>query len=349
MKSELKFYALSLLFLGGCGKNAAPKLPDPETDEVIPIKTVAVEQRVMSLPVTGSGFLTSASEQRLAFKIPGVISSVLVDEGDQVKPGQLLAALDLTEINAQVGQAQRAVEKAERDLARVEGLRRDSAATLELLQNATTARDVARENLNIATFNQKYGEIRATRPGRVIKKLMNAGEMAAPGMPIFVLFEEGPSDWVLKTSVSDRDWARLRPGMAARVKLDAFPDVVFSGKITDLPPAADPSNGLYPVEVRVAPSGRRFAPGLFGQAEISVGQGRSYPVVPVEAIVEGNGKEAFVFLLKKDGQSVEKRPVRVAFLEKDRAVIASGLEGVSEVVGIGSPFLSENSKVKLAN
>lgn len=349
----MKFYKntlFAILLFAACGKNEPAKTTaaPAESDEIIAIKTAPVEQKTMSLPVAGSGFITSASEQRLAFKIPGVINKIFVEEGDLVRPGQLLATLDLTEINAQVGQATRAVEKTDRDLVRVEGLRRDSAATLELLQNATTARDVARENLTIASFNQKYGEIRATKAGRVIKKLMNAGEIIGPGMPVFVLFAEGQNDWVLKINVSDRDWARLKPGQSAKISLDAFPETSFLGKITELPPAADASNGLYPIEIRVAPGEKRFAPGLFGQAEITAGTGRSYPVIPIESLVEGEGKDAFVFLLKKDGVSVEKRAVRVAFLEKNMAVIASGLDGVSAVVGVGSPFLSENSKVKLA-
>ncbi|MFN4257064.1 MAG: efflux RND transporter periplasmic adaptor subunit [Saprospiraceae bacterium] len=332
--------------LGGCGESKAEPAPAQKTEESVPVRTAAVAQKTIALPVHASGFLTSASEQRLSFKIGGVIKKIYVDEGDVVRPGQLLAVLDQTEINGQVALAQQGLTKAERDLGRVEGLYRDSSATLELLQNATTARDVAKENLGIAIFNQRYAEIRATEGGKVIKKLMNEGEIIGPGMPVLVVFGNGANDWVVKIGVPDRDWARLNLGMAARVKMDAYPDADFSGKITDLAPAADPANGLYPVEIRVAAQGKRFAPGLFAEVDIAPQQSRAYSMVPLEAIVEGDGREAFVFAIQPDGQSVRKLPVRVAFLDGPTAVVAQGLEGVSEVVTSGSPYLNERSRVR---
>lgn len=334
---------------GGCGsKNTSPLAPQSSAlaDESIPIRTAAVQTRTVALPIHASGTLTSSGEQRLSFKIGGVISKIYVDEGDVVRPGQLLAVLDKTEIDAQVAQAQQGLAKSERDLARVSGLYRDSSATLELLQNATTGRDVAKETARIATFNQQYAEIRATRGGKVIKKLVNEGEITGPGMPTFVLFETGANDWVVRINVSDRDWARLSLGMPARTTMDAYEGTVFSGKVSDLAPAADPQSGLYPVEIRIVPQGKRFAPGLFAQVDITPAQSRPYAIVPVEAIVEGDGQSAFVFALQTDGTSVRKIPVQVAFVEGANVVIASGLEGVVEVVTVGAPYLTEKKQVR---
>ena len=334
---------------GGCGENAKAGAQADESariDERIPVRTIAIQQKSIDLPIHASGILTSSAEQRLSFKIGGIITRIYVDEGDVVRPGQLLAVLDKTEIDAQVAQAQQALTKAERDLSRVEGLYKDSSATLELLQNATTGRDVAKETARIARFNQQYAEIRATKGGKIIKKLMNDGEITGPGTPVFVLFETGNNDWVVKINVSDRDWARLRTGMSASATMDAYEGTRFTGKVSDLAPAADPANGLYPVEIRVQPQGKRFAPGLFSQVDITPGQSRPYTLVPVEALVEGDGKAAFVFTLQADGESVRKTPVQVAFIEQNQAVISSGLEGVAEVITSGAPYLSEKKKVR---
>lgn len=332
--------------LGGCGSQPSTDAAPTLADERIPVYTAAVQQKSISLPITSSGILTSSAEQRLSFKIGGVIRKIYVDEGDMVRAGQLLAVLDKTEIDAQVAQAQQGLTKAERDLSRVEGLYRDSSATLELLQNATTGRDVAKETVRIATFNQQYAEIRATRAGKIIKKLANEGEITGPGMPMFVLFETGANDWVVQINVSDRDWARLNLGMPAEVRMDAYEGTLFQGKITDLAPAADPASGLYPVEIRIQPQGKRFAPGLFAEVAIKPSQSRAYTMIPVEALVEGNGQEAFVFAIQPDGESVKKLSVKVAFMEGNQAVIASGLEGVIEVVTSGAPYLNEKKKVR---
>lgn len=350
--ATLVAFALGCLFylLGGCGNSDTKTKPASAaaaaTDERIPVRTAPVENKTIALPVHASGMLTTSAEQRLSFKVGGVIRKIYVDEGDVVHAGQLLAVLDKTEIDAQVNQANQALNKAERDLARVEGLYRDSSATLELVQNATTGRDVARETARIAQFNQQYAEIRATRGGKIIKKLMNEGEITGPGTPVFVLFETGKDDWIVKVSLSDRDWARISTGMGARVTMDAYAGTVFNGKVTELAPAADPANGLYPVEVKVVPQGKRFAPGLFAQVDISPQQARSYAVVPVEAIIEGDGREAFVFAIQPDGESVRKIPVQVAFLDGNLAVLTQGLDGVKEVITSGAPYLTEKKKVK---
>lgn len=345
----LSVLALTGLFalLSSCGaKSSAKPAANDLSDESIPVKTAAVQQKNVALPVHASGILTSAAEQRLSFKIGGIIRKIYVEEGDVVRRGQLLAVLDKTEIDAQVNQAQQGLMKAERDLGRVEGLYRDSSATLELLQNATTGRDVSKETVRIATFNQQYAEIRATRGGKIIKKLVNEGEITGPGMPAFILFETGANDWVVKINVSDRDWARLNVGMNARVRMDAYESTTFNGKLSDLAPAADPASGLYPVEIQIQPQGKRFAPGLFAEVDITPSQSRPYVMIPVESIVEGDGQSAFVFALQSDGVSVKKVPVQVAFIEGNQAVIATGLEGVTEVVTSGAPYLNEKKKVR---
>ena len=333
--------------LGGCGEKsvASSNIPTVE-DERIPVRTSTVQQRTIALPIHASGILSSSAEQRLSFKVGGVIRKIYVDEGDVVRSGQLLAILDKTEIDAQVNQAQQGLAKAERDLNRVTGLYKDSSATLELLENATTGRDIAKETARIATFNQQYAEIRATRGGKIIKKLMNEGEITGPGTPVFVLFETGKDDWVVKINVSDRDWARISLGMSTKVTMDAYENTVFPGKVSDLAPAADPASGLYTVEIRITPQGKRFAPGLFAQVDITPSQSRTYTIVPVESIVEGNGKNAFVFAVQADGESVRKMPVQVAFMEGNQVIIAGGLEGVNEVVTAGAPYLTEKKKVK---
>jgi len=342
--------ALTGLFflLGGCGSKQ-PAVSNQQVaivEERIAVHTATVQQRTIALPIHASGILTSSAEQRLSFKIGGVIRKTYVDEGDVVRPGQLLAVLDKTEIDAQVAQAQQGLTKAERDLLRVDGLYRDSSATLELLQNATTGRDLAKETARIAQFNQQYAEIRATKGGKIIKKLVNEGEITGPGMPAFVLFETGADDWVVRINVSDRDWARINLGMAAHVTMDAYEGTTFGGKVTDLAPAADPASGLYPVEIRIQQQGKRFAPGLFAEVDITPSQSRIYTVIPVESVVEGDGKSAFVFALQPDGESVRKIAVQTAFMEGRNVVVASGLEGVTEVVTSGAPYLSERKKVK---
>ncbi|GAB2529384.1 efflux RND transporter periplasmic adaptor subunit [Spirosoma aerophilum] len=348
---------LSLSFsvlLWACSSKA-DKAPTNEVaqtaDEVVvPIKLIPVSTVVRAEPVVASGLVSSAQEARMSFKVGGIINRMFVEEGQSVRKGQLLATLDLTEINAQVAQAQLANEKAERDLGRVKSLYADTAATLEQLQNATTGTSVAKQNLTIAQFNQSYAQIRSTVDGTVTRKVTNAGEFVAPGASVYLISSNRRSDWVVRVGVSDKDWARLRLGNRASITLDAYPDKTFTGTVTELAQAADPVNKLYEIEVRIDPGTAKFAPGLFAKVTLVPAQSRSYTLVPVEAIVEGNGKDGFVYVLANGRPSsgplhVRRQSIQIGYLDGDKVLVTNGLAGVKDVVTAGSAFLTEESTV----
>ncbi len=342
-------YLLSLLLtvaLWACGSKAAEKTAtNTATDEVvIPVKLAPVGTVVRAEPVVASGLVSSSEEARLSFKVGGIINRMLVEEGQAVRKGQLLATLDLTEINAQVSQAQLASEKAERDLSRVKSLYADTAATLEQLQNATTGQNVAKQNLTIAQFNRNFAQIRSSVDGTVTRKATNAGEYVSPGASVYLISGNRPGDWVVRVGVSDKDWARLRLGNRASIALDAYPGRTFTGTVSELAQAADPVSKLYEVEIKLTAAGTKMAPGLFAKVTLVPAQSRSYSVVPVEAIVEGNGKEGFVYVLASDRKRVQKLPVQIGFLDGDK-VLLTNAPSVREVVTAGSAFLTEDSQV----
>ena len=348
---SLIFIPLSIALIeSGCSKSqgAQTQTPKIEDTEIIPVKTVKVSQKNVAHNIVATGLLASKAESKLSFKTGGVIAKIYVKEGDDVRTGQLLATLDLTEISSQVAQAQFGVEKAERDLQRAKNLYADTVATLETVQNATTGADIARKTLQIAQFNQRFSEIRATRGGRVIKKMMNEGELAGAGMPILIINEAMASskDWVVRMGVSDKDWATLRQGNLAKINFDAFPNEFFDGKVTKLADMADPMSGTYEVEITINTKGKRLASGLFAHVSVQPSNSSVMTVIPIEALVEGNGTEGFVFSIAPDGTSVLKTPVKILEIGNNEIGI-SGLGAVSEVITEGSSYLTEKTKVKL--
>ena len=308
-----------------------------------------VESESRAAPIFASGVVASTSEARMSFKVGGIVNKIYVEEGQKVSKGQLLATLNLTEINAQVSQAQYGVDKSERDFSRVQNMFKDTAATLEQLQNVTTGLDVARQNLTVAKFNQSYAQIRAAISGTITKKMANEGELAGPGSPVFMVSSNQKNDWVVRVGITDKDWARLKNGDKASVSLDAYPDDVFEGKITELTPVADPMNKLYEIEVKINTNGQKLAAGMFAKLTLNSAQNRNYAVVPIEAILEGNGSNASVFVLDETKKKVKKIPVTVGYIEGNKVLITSGLEGIGAVVTSGSAFLGEGSVVLVKN
>jgi len=333
------------LLLASCGGKTEAKTGETLAEEVIPVRLVPVARESTAEPVKASGLVASETEARLSFKTGGIIQKIYVKEGDAVRRGQLLAVLNLTEINAQVQQATEAVGKAERDLGRVQNLYRDSVATLEQVQNLTTALNVARNNLDIASYNRGFSEIRSTTNGVVMKKLANEGELAGPGTPVLLLSATDRKDWIVKVGISDKDWVRLKEGARAEVRLDAYPNQTFAATVSNLSVGADAASGMYLAELKLAAAPPKLAPGIFANALIFPTVKTGLTTIPVDALIEGSDRDAFVYVA--EGDRAIRRAVKVAYLNADRAFLQGDLDGVSEVITDGSAYLTEGAKVKV--
>jgi RND family efflux transporter MFP subunit len=347
----LRFLLAAILAftLAKCGENKASAPGVAPAEDAIAVKLQPIQSCLISRPLQYSGLIASNTEARLSFKIGGIISKLYVKEGDHVSKGQLLATLDLTEIDAQVQQAAQSMEKSQRDEGRIKNLYNDTVASLEQLQNTRTQLNVATEALRIARFNRQYAQIRAAAGGTILQKLMNEGEYAAVGTAVFLFNGTEKNEWVMRFGVPDRDWAILRNGDKATVEIDAYPDQAFYGMITKMAEGADPASGTYPVEVKLSPAGHKLAPGLFCTIQLQASARQTLTLVPAEALAEGDGKTGYVYTLNPDRRTVKKNPVRIAFLQKDKIAISSGLENTSEVITEGVGYLTDGAVVKPVN
>lgn len=341
------FYLLSAaVILSACG-SSNNKTGIPDAGETIPVRLLPVSSDTSAGSIEASGLLSTENQARLSFKIGGVIDAILVKEGQFVRQGQVLATLKSTEISAQVQQVELALEKAKRDYQRASNLYHDSVATLEQLQNSKTGVDIATQNLQQVNFNAQYARITAPADGFIVKKIANVGELAGPGTPVlFMSSVSGSSKWILRTGVSDKEWAAAEAGNNATVSFDAFPGKSFPAIVSKKALAADEQSGSFGLELQVDFGKEQPALGLFGKAQIHT-SGKSIGFsVPYEALLEANGKNGYVFV-SDDRKTVKRIPVIISSITNNTVYIASGLEGHQWVVSAGSPYLADGSAIKV--
>lgn len=340
-------FLIPLLSLTGLVQAQAP----------LPVEVVTVHWQDYARPVRFSGLLENKSEQNLAFKISGLIRRVSVNEGQWVKAGQVLAALDLEEIDAQVAKAESVLANAERNLARFKSLQGLDALSVEQLQGAETQVDVARSDLTVARFNQRHAIIRAPADGRVLKRRVENNEMVAPGTPAF-LFAPNKSGWVLRGGVTDRDIVRLGLSDRASIRLDAFPGVSFRARVNELAARADQSQ-TFGVELQLDEQAEHtLLAGFVGHAEITPAHTRQAVLLPTMAMVrayrsdetrrQGLQSEVEVFVVNAQ-QQAELRRLPLLALEQDRLVISGGLQEGEQVVVAGAAYLSAGRPVVVSN
>src|SRR5262245_13448230 len=215
------------VLLAACGAPSAETAARPTPVRVQPATTGPATPLIAT-----NGTVATKDEMRLSFKAGGIIKSIRVHEGDQLKKGDTLAEIELTEVNAAVEQAKQMADKAQRDLDRGERLFSDQVISLEQLQDLRTQASVSRAQLRSAEFNRGYSVITAPHDGVVLRKLAEEREVVPAGTPILIVGarERG---YVVKAALSDREVVQLKLGDPAEIRMDAYPGQTIAGTISE--------------------------------------------------------------------------------------------------------------------
>jgi membrane fusion protein, multidrug efflux system len=337
-----------LVFAVACGDARGASAHADVAPPPIPVRVASVHA-IDAATVVASGTLGTKDDVPLAFKLGGVVSRIAVDAGDRVTAGQVLAELDLREIDAAVAKATATAEKARRDAARVERLFKDSVATLAQSQDAQTARDIAEADLRAARMNREYAVIVAPTSGVVLERPVNPGSQVAPGTRVLLLGSSARGV-VFRAGLPDRDVVRVRPGNTAVVAFDALPGREVRGVVRQVGPSADPRSGTYTVEVSL-PDAVTLPNGLVGRVRIRVApttrrMSNGAASIPAEALVEGERARGVVFVMDSVRSIALRRDVALIGVDGDR-VLVRGIDESAKVITAGAAWLRDSARVEV--
>ncbi|MCL6414387.1 efflux RND transporter periplasmic adaptor subunit [Aestuariirhabdus sp. Z084] len=318
-----------------------------EAVKTITIESAPVVREQRSIPIRTSGRLAYHTETRLAFKTSGLVTEVAVDVGDRIEEGQMLAALDLAELDAQLSSAASNVDQATRDLKRLKGLYKKNVIPLQQLENAQNAFDVAQSTLSITRFNRRLSVIKAPFSGRVLQREIEVNELVNSGTPVFVVAGE-QQGWIVKVGLADRDIVRVQLGDRAELRMDPYPDELLVGRVSRIAAAADAATGTFEVEISLPTDDRELRSGFVVRVDILPSSTPKYSFIPIEALVAANGHLGLVFAHDRKTNKVSGRTVDIVALVDDELAVRAGLEGVERVVTEGAPYMKDGLRVKTA-
>lgn len=368
----LGVFALGLTLAGCAGDNpsaAAQAQPVDQGPPAVDVQVVAARLDTLESALEISGTLAPRSRVAVKPKLPGAsLERVLVDIGDAVKAGQVLATLDRREIDAQADATEAAVdvakaglEAAEAALANAE-LERDRSRNLfekgalprQRLDAAETAhrsgaaqRDLARANLAQAQASlrrarevQRDATLTAPVSGFVVERNYDQG--AIPGDdPVVVIADL--RQLKLEAGVSELEAGRLKVGAAAQVAVQAKTGEAFTGRLAAIAPEVSQQNRHFKIDVRVDnPNGALLA-GMYATARIVVDAAKGAVVIPREAVTTKDGKRV---VLKIDGDVVRMVSVVEGLADGRRVQIVKGLASGDRVVADARRQLADGARVK---
>jgi RND family efflux transporter MFP subunit len=340
-KLGLSLSAILLTMLGSLSV-FADQMQD-QSKKSIPVEVVSAHYAEYAKAVRISGLLENKSEQSLGFKVPGLVRKVYVDEGQFVKKGQLLAVLDLEEIDAEVAKAKSVLANAQRNLERFQSLQGKNALSMDQLQSAQTRMDVANSDLTVAQFNRRHAVIKAPAAGRILNRALEPNELVKAGQPVFV-FAAKKTGWVLRTGIIDKDIVRTQLGDKAELYFDAYPNQQFSATVSEVAARADSTTQTFEIELRLGATTKNLLAGFVGHGRVYPAHKENLVLLPLTALLRANGKQAEVYILNADNQA-HLRLIDVAFIEGSRMAIRAGISEGERIVIQGVPYLSEGRSV----
>ncbi len=323
-----------------------------------------------------SGSLYPASHITLAPKIGGRLEKLLVNIGDRVQSGHLVAVLEDDEYRQQVSQAEaemevaranlqerrNVLETAKREYERTVALRAKKIASESQLDAAQSEYKAQQAKLKVALaqVSQKEAELKMAKVRlsytriqipedpqaslRVVgEKFVDEGAMLTSNAPLVSIIDIGRLIAVI--NVIERDYSKIRLGLEAVISTDAFPGRTFSGRVIRIAPLLKETSREARVELEVLNEQTLLKPGMFVRADITFREKPDATVIPQTALVKRNGSQG-VFLADLKERKARFVEVKTGITEGGRVeVLSPALEG--SVITLGHHLLDDGSAIVL--
>lgn len=338
---SIKLAAMLLVMsLSACSREAPPAAR--KAPMVVRIATIGADHDTPVL--TAMGTVAWRRETPLGFTTDGQIARILVNEGDNVRKGQLLATLSTTPLTAGLAVATAEATRARAEYARVANLFQKGWVTRARLEAAQAAADAAAANVSTRRYGLDTARITATSDGVILARLAEPSQVIGAGTPVLLL-GEAASGHILRAPVNDRDLARISSGAPVEVRLPALGNTPLAGQISELGGKASRATGTFDVEIRL-PADPRLRSGMIGTATISVQTqaAATSPLVPAAAIIAPRAGEAFVYVIDA-GNRARLRRVQIEEMFDAGVRVRSGIAPGERVALSGFDRLSDGASV----
>ena len=339
-----------MLALAGCSGGSAPapkaaaSTEKAATEEAQPVETARVEQGELTARYAATATLQAEHEAKVVSEVPGTVLELLVEEGDSVRKGQLLARVDATHSRLQLREAEADLQRRKNDVDRGEKLlaRKLIAATSH--DQAESEYAVRRAEVALARVVVAKSEIRAPFDGVVTRRWIKQGQLLAVNDPVFDVADF--SDLRADLRVPERDAVALAAGQPVEFTVDALGNRHFDARIERVAPVVDRESGTVKVTVRVDNRDRSLRPGLFTRMDIAFLHLANAVLMPKAAVL--GSRDAEIAYVIVDGKA-QRTPIRTGYESGKRIQVLEGVSAGAEVVVTGHAALTDGALVQVIN
>jgi RND family efflux transporter MFP subunit len=345
-------FALSMLpLLAACQEPAA--VANDAHERPVQVQRVAFANEDSAREFVG--IVRARYESDLGFRVAGKIVARVVNTGDRVHVGDVIAKLDPQDLKLQVQSAEAELAAATSNLAqasadfeRYNALKARGYASIADYDRKTAAKDEAegrieraRRSLDLARNQLDYADLKADADGVITATLAEPGQVVALGQAVVRLAHRGEKEAVVALPET---WLAEARKSQASVRLWSDPDRRYAARLRELSPQADPSTRTYEAKFTIDDRDDSVALGMTATVTLSHAGNAQVAKLPLAAILN-RGSGPSVYLVDK-ASALELRPVTVAAFTEDAAIVTSGVSEGDEIVTLGVQKLNPGLKVR---
>lgn len=337
----------ALVSLGGCDQDrGAPfgesVFDDNQLGRAIPVEVAPVRIGRVDAIYSTTATLSAEEEATIVAKSRGIVMEIRAEEGDQVEKHQILATIDTERLTLELQRSRVNLENLKRSFDRSQRLFESNMVSSDRHEQAKSAYDTAKADFELRDLQLREATIRAPFAGTITARHVKAGNTLNPGDAAFDIKRFRTLEAVL--NVPERQLAHLDTGQDARVRIDALPEMRFTGHVKRISPVVDSGSGTFRVTVEVANDDRTLKPGMFARIEIRYDSHEEALLIRKDAVVTRNDQPA-VFVVR-DGVA-HRQQVVIGYSSEDSVEILDGLAHGDRVVTTGQNSLKDETRVRV--
>ena len=339
---------LSALMMSACEQGAENDKPEEEEDDTpaIPVETATATRSDVYAMYSGTAPIEAFADALVIAKVGGEVREILVEEGDDVVAGQVLARLDGDRLRLEARQAEARLQKLQRDFERNVDLSERGLISTGDFEKIKYEMDSLEAAYNLARLELSYTEIRAPIAGVISERYIKIGNVLDIAPPARVFQVTSLEPLISYLHVPEREYRRISSGQTAVIEVDALADMEFVASVARISPVVDPDTGTFKITIEVSDPTRRLKPGMFGRINIVYDIHQNALQVPRSAIVDEAGETA-VYVVKDE--IAHRRLVETGYSEDGFVEITNGLSEKDHFVTVGQAGLKDGSKVSVIN
>ena len=329
---------LSVILLSSCGGKKEPNVKAPTR-----VKTQLVSPDMVDNAQTYVGIVEEREATAVSFTGMGVVKRMLVNEGQAVSKGQLIAEIDDTQARNLLAGAEAAMAQASDALERYKMLH--DAGSLPEVQWVEIQSKVAQAQSQLDVAKKNLADCRLVAPvsGIIGRKMIGAGETALPSQAVVSILDI--SSVKVKVSIPEAEIGSISGNTPSVIKVEAI-NRSFSGGRIEKGVQADALTHTYDIRINVANNERKLLPGMVAnvQFDAKAGQEGGQQTMPITAIQRKSDGTLFVWTVGKDS-TAHRTVVTIGETIGNRVSAASGISEGQRIIIEGYQKLSEGTKV----